>query len=281
MATQWYIVQDGDRRGPYSGAELQALADDGKLRPRDMVWCDGMPDWVPAKNVLKPTARRRRDEDDDYEEDRQPRKRSQFPGKLLTPGFFLFAIFMFLLPWVDVRCNGVSAVSQSGLQACIGDYSESFVMVQRRLRNEPGFRMDNERVKPAPLLWFHGILILAGLILGLALPVGMPRLVALTLCGVLGFGAALVQMWIGFPIAAQVAKANADPNLRREIQNQPQFPFPQPMFVPRAGQADVVWVTTTPWFWFGALITLGATGALGLEHGVIFAEKKRRRRAYN
>jgi len=244
-----------------------------------------MPDWVPARNVLQasrpePALRRRYDEDD-YEEDRQPRQRSQFPGKLVSPGFFLFAIFMFVLPWVDVRCNGFTAVSQSGLQTCFGDYSESLMMAQRRLRNEPGFRINEEKVKPAPLMWFYGLLILAGLILGLALPIGLPRLAALTVCGVLGFGLAIVQFSIGFPIAQQVAKANADANVRREIQNQQPVPFAPPLMVAIPGQADVVWVSTTPWFWFGILVTLGVTGALALEHGVIFAERKRRRRAYD
>src|SRR5436309_8567941 len=113
MATQWYVSIDGDRRGPCSGEELQAMADDGRLAPRDLVWCEGMPDWVPAKNVLmmdrpEPARRRRRydEADDDYDEVPVGKSRSQFPGKLVSPGFFLFAVFMFLLPWVDVRCNG-------------------------------------------------------------------------------------------------------------------------------------------------------------------------------
>jgi hypothetical protein len=283
MATQWYIVKNGDRRGPYTGEQLQALADDGTLRFHDLVWCEGMTDWVPAKNVLQasrsvPPPRRRREEDDDYEEDRQPAERSQFPGKFVSPGFFLFAVLMFFLPWVDVRCNGFTAASQSGFQACQGDYTESVIMAERRLHNQPGFRLNNERIKPAPLLWVYGLLVVAGLVLGLALPIGKARMIALTVCAVVAFGLMIMQLAIGFPIAEQVAKANADPNMRQQIRNeQPPFPFPQPMFVAGPGQPDFVWVSTTPWFWFGAIVTLGVTAALALEHGVIFAPKRRRR----
>ena len=284
MATQWYISRKDGRDGPYSGEELQAMADEGSLRARDMVWCEGMPDWVPAKNVLKPSVpsvRRRREVYDDYEdeeEERAPRERAQFPGRLVSPAFLFFATFMFFLPWVDVRCNGFTAASQSGLQICLGTFSESFVMAERRARNDPGFRMKEDKVEQAPLLWFYGPLLLIGLFCGLALRVGAFRLVILLGCSLIGFGLMMVQYSVGFPIATQVAKANADPNLRLELQRQPFPPFPGPMFGPGPAARDVVWITTTPWFWLGAFMTLGAAGGLALEHGIIFAQKLGRRR---
>src|SRR5688572_29409959 len=150
MATQWYIMRRGERQGPFSGEELQSMADEGTLRSRDLVWCEGMPDWVPAKNVLKPSVRsvrRRSEEYDDYEEeeDRRPRERWQFPTRMISPTFLFLALFMFFLPWVDVRCNGVTAASQSGLQLCIGDVTESVFLIERRLRNEPGFRLKDNK----------------------------------------------------------------------------------------------------------------------------------------
>src|SRR5207244_8062363 len=111
------------------------VADSGRLSARELVWCEGMTDWVEARAVLKPArrgppARRSREEyEEDYEEPltrRTTGPASEFPGRLITPGFFLFALFMFFLPWVDVRCNGFTVISQSGLQAGIGTYSESF-----------------------------------------------------------------------------------------------------------------------------------------------------------
>jgi hypothetical protein len=286
MGTQWYIVREGERRGPYSGAELQDLADDGKLHPRDMVWCEGMPDWVPAKNVLDVPAasrsnRRQRDRDDLEEGADETRPSSQFPGRLVTPGFFCFSFLMFFLPWVDVRCNGMTALSQSGFQACIGDYSESILMAERRQGNQPGFRMKGDKVRPAPLLWIYGLLIAFGMIGGIALSVGVPRLISLFLCGFVGFVLLMIQLMVGFPITEQVKKANADPNLRREIENNQMFPFAQvpPFPLPGAGGRDLVWVNMTPWFWIGALSTFGAIGGLALEHAVIFATGKKRHRA--
>jgi hypothetical protein len=286
MSTQWYIAKNGARRGPYSGAELRALVQDGEVRADDLVWCDGMPAWLPARNVLKPPRSAESEKrgplvgDDEPEEVYSLRRaRSAFPGKLVSPGFFLFAILMFLLPWVEVRCNGFTAASQSGLQSCFGTFTEAIGMAERHLQNQPGFAMNNEHVKPAPLMWLYGMLILMGFILGLALPVGVPRLTALGACAILAFVIAVIQLAIGFPIADVAGRANADVNLRRQIEQQP-FPMPMPIFGPQPVRGgNLVWISTTPWFWFGILMTLGVTGALALEHVVIFAQPRHRRRA--
>lgn len=50
MAT-WYYARGGERRGPVDLEKLVAAARAGKLRPDDLVWNDGMPDWVPAGTV--------------------------------------------------------------------------------------------------------------------------------------------------------------------------------------------------------------------------------------
>ncbi|MEZ6139674.1 MAG: DUF4339 domain-containing protein [Zavarzinella sp.] len=51
MSQEWYYSVDGDRQGPVGPADLKKLADQGKLRPDDLVWKDGMQDWMPAKSV--------------------------------------------------------------------------------------------------------------------------------------------------------------------------------------------------------------------------------------
>lgn len=51
MATQWYYAIDGQQAGPVSSKELKALADDGELKGGDLVWKEGMPDWLPASQV--------------------------------------------------------------------------------------------------------------------------------------------------------------------------------------------------------------------------------------
>jgi antitoxin component YwqK of YwqJK toxin-antitoxin module len=51
MAENWYVVQNGRRHGPYTGAELKRQAATGHLLPIDLVVKDGMEKPVPAAKV--------------------------------------------------------------------------------------------------------------------------------------------------------------------------------------------------------------------------------------
>src|SRR5262245_54926646 len=48
MADEWYFTVQGQRQGPVSTAQLREYAASGHLQPSDLVWKDGMPNWVPA-----------------------------------------------------------------------------------------------------------------------------------------------------------------------------------------------------------------------------------------
>jgi hypothetical protein len=79
MASEWYYAKNDEQKGPVTFEALKGLAADGTLRPKDLVWKAGMPDWVPAQTqtglfgeTVVPAKRIRPDEDD---EDR-PRSRS-------------------------------------------------------------------------------------------------------------------------------------------------------------------------------------------------------------
>jgi hypothetical protein len=48
MAEMWYYTQDGKPMEPVPREELQRLAVSGLLKPTDLVWKDGMADWVRA-----------------------------------------------------------------------------------------------------------------------------------------------------------------------------------------------------------------------------------------
>jgi hypothetical protein len=50
-STEWYYAHDGQQAGPVSAVELKQLADAGKLRPDDLVWQEGVKDWIPARKV--------------------------------------------------------------------------------------------------------------------------------------------------------------------------------------------------------------------------------------
>ena len=48
---QWYYAHDDQRFGPVSTVELKRLAERGQLAKVDLVWREGMPDWVEASHV--------------------------------------------------------------------------------------------------------------------------------------------------------------------------------------------------------------------------------------
>jgi antitoxin component YwqK of YwqJK toxin-antitoxin module len=85
MAEQWFILRDGKRHGPYSGADLKKYAASGHLLPIDLVVKDGMTNPVPAAKVkglfptVEPTPR---PEHDDFVAATQ---QNQTPSRRRTP----------------------------------------------------------------------------------------------------------------------------------------------------------------------------------------------------
>ena len=52
METMWYYVKNGtDKLGPVAESELLGLASSGQVLPSDLVWCEGMSDWLPMNTV--------------------------------------------------------------------------------------------------------------------------------------------------------------------------------------------------------------------------------------
>ena len=47
----WYYACDGEQTGPVSAAELRQAADAGRITPDDLVWQEGMREWIPARKV--------------------------------------------------------------------------------------------------------------------------------------------------------------------------------------------------------------------------------------
>jgi hypothetical protein len=50
---RWFYGRDGQQLGPVTLTALQALVGTGQLRPFDLVWREGMPQWVQASTVPK------------------------------------------------------------------------------------------------------------------------------------------------------------------------------------------------------------------------------------
>jgi len=49
--SQWMYATGGEQQGPVTDAELRRLAADGSLKPADLIWREGLKDWVPAGRV--------------------------------------------------------------------------------------------------------------------------------------------------------------------------------------------------------------------------------------
>jgi len=48
---RWYHLQGEEQHGPIALAEIRELVLDGTVTPDTYVWADGMPDWLPAREV--------------------------------------------------------------------------------------------------------------------------------------------------------------------------------------------------------------------------------------
>lgn len=51
MSEKWYYGRGGATVGPVSALDLKQLASSGQLAPTDLVWKEGMRDWVPAEQL--------------------------------------------------------------------------------------------------------------------------------------------------------------------------------------------------------------------------------------
>jgi hypothetical protein len=49
--SEWFYAVDGVQYGPVDDGALRALLAEGRMRPEDRVWSDGMPEWVEARSV--------------------------------------------------------------------------------------------------------------------------------------------------------------------------------------------------------------------------------------
>lgn len=51
MAGEWHYSIKGAKAGPVSSAEIKRLADSGELAPTDLIWKEGLPNWVAASSI--------------------------------------------------------------------------------------------------------------------------------------------------------------------------------------------------------------------------------------
>lgn len=51
MADEWFVGRQGTRSGPYPTDVVRRMVAAGEIRPGDLVWREGMADWVPLSSV--------------------------------------------------------------------------------------------------------------------------------------------------------------------------------------------------------------------------------------
>lgn len=56
--TSYYVVQNGEKAGPFEEAEILRRIEEGGLRPDDLCWREGMADWQPIATVLSVASRK-------------------------------------------------------------------------------------------------------------------------------------------------------------------------------------------------------------------------------
>ena len=61
MSNEYFYARGEEQFGPVSGGQLKALATSGELEPTDLVWKEGMPDWVEARRIKGVVSPRRSD----------------------------------------------------------------------------------------------------------------------------------------------------------------------------------------------------------------------------
>jgi hypothetical protein len=49
---QWFYTQGrSDQQGPVSGEQIREMISRGDLKKRDLLWCEGMPEWVRVEKI--------------------------------------------------------------------------------------------------------------------------------------------------------------------------------------------------------------------------------------
>ena len=51
MGSEYFYTRDGEQFGPVASEQLKSLAKSGQLQPSDLVWKEGMPDWVEVRSI--------------------------------------------------------------------------------------------------------------------------------------------------------------------------------------------------------------------------------------
>jgi multisubunit Na+/H+ antiporter MnhG subunit len=230
----WYVTIGGHQNGPYPLSQIQAMIQAGQIIESDFVWHDQMHDWQPAGSVPEvascfgtpvasavavnqqvPVA------DNSVQVGgagpsysrpasvtRRVKPRSNQGVNLIfasiSSGMIVIASIMVFLPWSSTDIVTIS-LTQSGFQMVTGDFSSPAQELIERAGGpdiEEAREQFREEVDRAFLILGVIVCLLA------ALALAYIHLLASAIASIVGLLLSLVQLGIGFPMAAD---ENANP----------------------------------------------------------------------
>ena len=187
------------------------------------------------------------------------------PWSYGSPAGLFLALLLFLLPWIEVRCDRPIAnsgsrtlVEQSGLQAAYGGYWENPVFQTARKERESRLgktpaTADQTTMSWAPLMVLYPILLLAGILCGFIVQNSFLRSVGLMACSASSLVLLYLQAHRGFPLEQAVNNplardATAEEMVRSALET-----------------SKLVEMRHTGWFWLTVAAVLASLSAACVE----------------
>jgi hypothetical protein len=166
---------------------------------------------------------------------------TSFLARCGSPGVLIFTFLLLPLPFLDIRCEpNMILGSQSGLQIIYGGATPAKSSDKADGFSEKGRDKTGDTIHAGVLFVFILLLFLAAAVIGLVLPLGRLRLLAVG--SPLGLALILlyVQLGIGFPIDRQIQEELGKSDAKAKA-GEPGGRL--------AGAGAVIGVRYTAWFW--------------------------------
>jgi hypothetical protein len=221
----WHVTIGEHQNGPYPLSQIQTMAQGGQIVESDFVWHDQMHDWQPAGSVPEvascfgtpvasavavnqqvPVADNSVQVGGGNQSSthaasviRRVKPRSNQGVNIIfasiSSGMIVIALIMVFLPWSST-VEGVTRYTQSAFQMVTGAFSTSPVQEIIELPDGPDIEEAREEVDRAFLILGVIVCLLA------ALALAYIHLLASAIASIVGLLLSLVQLGIGFPMAA-------------------------------------------------------------------------------
>ena len=144
LSISWYIARDGKQHGPISEIEFAEVVKQGFLLPSDHVWCEGLNDWLQAKDILLATQDHRPEElvvaAKEEESSRNLEPANPKPSKRWVTGPRMFvgliAMLSVFVAWLS-RSNNASALGQARKNPTRAQHVRANIPIADQARGAP------------------------------------------------------------------------------------------------------------------------------------------------